>query len=173
MNSIMDLRCSASLDHGILTLNSGQTIDLAKIEAALVDMSSTSLHPSNDAEHERLVDCLNAAQVALAELCVDEGKKATPRQLEAEMKHGCPKEGEVERLYAARRAFLDRLHAIGSVTLQDVQCLDRLGRAQVASDLWALSDADARHALLNDVHHQVRACAVISNQGTASPGVCK
>lgn len=100
-------------------------------------------------EHE-LVEWMKAAQ------------EHTPRQLEEAMRPGCPKSGEVERLYQARIRFVERLKAIGAVTLDDLGKLDRLGRFQVANECWAICSDDARKALLEDSHHQVKSTASIS-----------
>lgn len=88
-------------------------------------------------------------------------QEPTPRHLEDVMKMRCPKQGEVDSLYVARDAFIERLRANGLITLQDIHDLDRLGRAKVASDHWAICSQEARKALLSDAHHQVRSCASV------------
>lgn len=78
------------------------------------------------------------------------------------MKHRCPIQSQVERLYEAREDLLQQLLAKGAVTAEDLANLDRLGRCKVASDHWAICTAQARSDLLVDQHHQVRSSAVIS-----------
>ncbi|ABD72143.1 hypothetical protein Rfer_4457 (plasmid) [Rhodoferax ferrireducens T118] len=90
------------------------------------------------------------------------GPDLTPRQIEAGMKPRCPKPGEVERLYAARDRFVAALKEKGSIELNDLEKLDRMGRFKVAEECWGILSAEARQALLDDAHHQVRACAAIS-----------
>ncbi len=90
------------------------------------------------------------------------GAELAPRQIEASMKSRCPKPGEAERLYAARDRFVAALKESGGIELSDLEKLDRMGRCQVAGECWEILSAGARQSLLDDAHHQVRACAAIS-----------
>lgn len=76
----------------------------------------------------------------------------------------CPKPGEVERLYAAREAFIEDLKQKGIIDLGDLAGLDRSGRCFVAAELWGICIEDVRSSLLSDEHHQVRSVAAISDQ---------
>ena len=69
MASIKEMNCSASLQHGVLTLASGKTIDLGKIEDLLNEIAGRTVPESNDEEHDLFVDCLITAQEARDELC--------------------------------------------------------------------------------------------------------
>lgn len=80
------------------------------------------------------------------------------------MNKGCPIASDVDRLYAVRDEFVAKLQAKGSITVHDLRGLDRLGRCKVAVDSWAICTSEAREELLSDQHHQVRSCAVISQQ---------
>lgn len=98
----------------------------------------------------------------------DVNQAITPSQIEVTLKKGCPKNGEIERLYATRDSHIASLQARGVVTLKDVRDADRLGRCQLACNHWDICDSDARSALLADAHHQVRSCASLNT--AAKPG---
>lgn len=66
--SICEAKCAASLEEGLLTLEDGTTIDLGKIEKLLSGIADAAMPASNDGEHDLLVDCLNAGQMARDEL---------------------------------------------------------------------------------------------------------
>lgn len=83
----------------------------------------------------------------------------TPRQMEALIKPRCAKPGQVEALYEARDKVIAELRRAGTVTLEDIQKLDRTGRSIVASELWQMCTPDVREALLDDLHHFVRSAA--------------
>ncbi|MDT8992779.1 hypothetical protein RQP54_18040 [Curvibacter sp. APW13] len=91
-----------------------------------------------------------------------ESIQETPRRIESGMKSRCPQRGQVERLYAERERYIDSCDARGHFSLENIHELDRLGRVKVASDHWELCSEDARAALRNDPHHQVRSSALIS-----------
>lgn len=94
----------------------------------------------------------------------DQLAQMTPGRFEAALKtrEVRPAPAEIERLYALRDAFIRTLRAKGLVDVREIGELDRLGRCQVASDHWDLCTQEARDALLEDPHHQVRACASVS-----------
>jgi hypothetical protein len=76
-----------------------------------------------------------------------------------------PTPAELEALYAEREhAVASLARKLSSISLADIDTLDRLGRGQVAADLWWRCDTEARQALLNDSHAHVRSTAVLANQ---------
>ncbi|MBP0639968.1 hypothetical protein [Cupriavidus sp. AcVe19-6a] len=68
----------------------------------------------------------------------------------------------VHQLYQLRELEVERLGQCEAIVMADLQGLDRLARAVVASMLFEKCDNDTRHALLHDEHPHVRSCAVIS-----------
>ena len=87
---------------------------------------------------------------------------ATPRQIESSMtrRGGTPQ--SVSELYASRDSLVSALRARGQIAPADLRNLDRTGRAKVASVAWLQCTQEARTELLDDLHHFVRACAVVS-----------
>ena len=85
-----------------------------------------------------------------------------PSQLDAARKPRCPKSGEIEHLFASRDALIAKLNTKGRIDAKDLLTLERSGKCIVASEHWGICTDDARHALLNDEHHFVRSCAMIS-----------
>lgn len=83
----------------------------------------------------------------------------TPRQIEESLKKRCPVPSQVQLLYATRDSFVDQLALRGLATASDLADLDRLGRFKLASNHWRICDPEARRALREDAHHQVRSCA--------------
>lgn len=73
-----------------------------------------------------------------------------------------PSPQELEVIYAERDAAVAALAAKGKIEAADLAPLDRLGRCKVANEHWGICDESARHALLNDMHHFVRACACLA-----------
>lgn len=80
-----------------------------------------------------------------------------------------PSPENLERIYAERRAQVQRLGEKPSISAGDIQALTRHGRIQVADELWATCDQDARQALLHDEHAHVRSTAEIASK--RPPGV--
>lgn len=68
----------------------------------------------------------------------------------------------LEAQYAERERAILALSSKGVISASDLLDLDRLGRCQVANELWALCDQSARNALLRDEHPHVRSCAVLA-----------
>lgn len=91
-------------------------------------------------------------------------KDFTPRQLEEAMSPRCPKPGEVELLYKVRNRFVEGLKESGSISIDDLANLDRLGRFKVADECWSICTEGARNALIDDPHHQVRSTASMASQ---------
>lgn len=76
-----------------------------------------------------------------------------------------PSPSEIEAIYAARESAVAALKDKGHVEVDDLRALDRLGRCQVAAELWSLCAATTREVLLHDMHPHVRACASESAAG--------
>lgn len=93
---------------------------------------------------------------------------ATPAELERDLKAGRRSSDAIENLYRVRESLLATYASQKSIGAADIRRLDRLGRAAVASDHWALCDEPCRQALLADIHHAVRSCATISAQRAQS-----
>lgn len=68
MQSITSLKCPGSLDDGILTLEDGRTIDLAKVEKAMKFIANSPMPSSNDGEHELLMAARDEARAVLDDL---------------------------------------------------------------------------------------------------------
>jgi hypothetical protein len=86
----------------------------------------------------------------------------TPREIEDWIHRNPHRPADIERLYAARDQYVERLQTQPGVTLADLAGLDRLGRFRVAAELWGSCTQSARSALLSDEHHQVRSTAMIA-----------
>lgn len=71
---------------------------------------------------------------------------------------------ELEAFYAERDFAVSELVIQGRINASDLAKLERLGRFKIADEHWAICDASARKALLNDAHHFVRSCAAIADQ---------
>jgi hypothetical protein len=86
----------------------------------------------------------------------------TPREIENWIHRNPHRPVNIERLYAARDQYVERLQTQPVVTLADLAGLDRLGRFRVAAELWGSCTQSARSALLNDTHHHVRSAATLA-----------
>ncbi|MEL7968086.1 hypothetical protein AAG587_17085 [Vreelandella neptunia] len=69
-----------------------------------------------------------------------------------------------EAVYAKRAAVVQAVASTGSIKVNDLPELDRLGRFTVAMEHWSICDQGARDALLNDQHPHVRSCALNRSQ---------
>lgn len=88
---------------------------------------------------------------------------ASLRQLEAEFKKHRPCNSQLEAFYAQREGEIAVLGQKPVITAEDLVPLDRLGRFQVADELWATCNQDARYSLLHDEHHFVRSAASLAS----------
>jgi hypothetical protein len=86
----------------------------------------------------------------------------TPFGIEKTLNSGPRNESLIADLYAARESVVQSLKEKGVVTVQDLSELDRLGRSQVADELWEISTKEVKLALLSDDHHQVRSVSKIN-----------
>ena len=66
-SDVRDWKCPASLEGGLLTLDSGRVIDLGAVEEFLQRLSRLQIPGSNDAEHELLVELIDKAGSVLNE----------------------------------------------------------------------------------------------------------
>ncbi|HFS8928961.1 TPA: hypothetical protein ACH1VU_006237 [Pseudomonas aeruginosa] len=73
-----------------------------------------------------------------------------------------PSPKELVVLYAERDAAVAAMADKGIIEAADLAPLDCLGRCKVANEHWGICDVSARHTLLNDTHHFVRACACLA-----------
>lgn len=71
-----------------------------------------------------------------------------------------PSPQEAEKLYALRDLDVLDLQRKPTITLADVQTLERQGRFRIANESFDKCDADAQDALRHDPHHGVRAAVV-------------
>lgn len=95
------------------------------------------------------------------------GKEQTPREVADAIKPRNAKPIEVEWLYIVRNRFVDALKSRGSVGMNDLNDLDRLGRFKVANECWSICTEDARNALLADSHPHVRSTALLAANSAA------
>ena len=68
----------------------------------------------------------------------------------------------VQLLYDLRQVEYEVHSTMETITLSDLQALERGVRFMVACELFARCDEQARTALLHDKHHSVRSAAIIS-----------
>lgn len=71
-----------------------------------------------------------------------------------------PSPEEATKLYALRDLEVLDLQRRPTITLADVQTLERQGRFRIANESFDKCDADAQDALRYDPHHGVRAAVV-------------
>ena len=76
-----------------------------------------------------------------------------------------PSQEDISAQDAARENVLDQLNQQRTITIEDVQKLDRLGRYQVACDMWNKCDRAAQSALRDDPHPHVRSAANLATKG--------
>ena len=99
---IRDLKCSASLDSGLLTLENGKVIDLEAVGKFLLETARQKIPETNDAEHELLVEVIDDASAVLNASGLLPFKEATGQESSAEVLPGATRE------------------EIGSVMMQDL-----------------------------------------------------
>lgn len=68
VEGLQKLKCAASIEGGLLTLENGCTVDLEKLVTSLDFIANAAIPSSNDAEHDLLVDAQASAGRALSEL---------------------------------------------------------------------------------------------------------
>lgn len=88
---------------------------------------------------------------------------STLRQLEARFKKRRPDNCQLEGFYAQREKEVASLSQKPVISVEDLVSLDRLGRFQVANELWGKCDQAARFSLLHDEHHYVRSAAALAS----------
>ena len=71
-----------------------------------------------------------------------------------------PNHDETRKLYALRDREVHDLQGELTITLADVQTLERQGRFRIANESFDRCDVAAQDALRHDPHHGVRAAAV-------------
>lgn len=71
----------------------------------------------------------------------------------------------IAALYKYRIICVNALSTKRVITSDDLDSLDRIGKTQIASEHWILLNSEAKTALLNDSHHFVRSCALLSEAG--------
>lgn len=123
-----------------------QSLSIIPVDARVLPMTEfeTALE-----ERATLENAAKAYEVAIKELGIHKG--SSPER--------------VERMYAARDAYIDALVDRDVIGLSDLKVMERTGRVKVASEHWQLCDADAQGSLLRDEHPHVRSCAVLSQAG--------
>lgn len=71
-----------------------------------------------------------------------------------------PNPEEARKLYGLRDLDVLDLQRKPTITLADVQTLERQGRFRIANESFDKCDVEAQDALRNDPHHGVRAAVV-------------
>jgi hypothetical protein len=92
--------------------------------------------------------------------------RLTPRQIEDGIRQGYYRQKDIDVLYARRAEFVQNFKTAGTIKLSNVIEMDRLGRADLASDCWNLCTQEAKQALLTDSHSHVRSAALMSQLAT-------
>lgn len=87
----------------------------------------------------------------------------TAKDLASQHKRGCMPLDQVQRLYDLRNAEVAALAGQSSISIDDVQNLERGGRFLIASEHFSKCTPQARNALLGDSSPGVRSAAAISN----------
>lgn len=79
------------------------------------------------------------------------------KQYQESLQGRYPTPDQAKELYRLRDLDVLAVQAKPTITLSDIESLERMGKFRIANETFDKCDAEAKEALRNDPHHGVRA----------------